>query len=381
MNDAVDNTRYERQMLLKELGGEGQSKLLATKVLVIGAGGLGCPALQYLVAAGVGYIGIVDGDIIQISNLHRQTLYDTTDVGKMKAIVAKEKLLLQNPSCIITSYTDYLTAKNAWDIIDVFDIILDGSDNFSTRYLVNDICRLQKKPLVYGAIYKYEGQLAVFNMADHQTGYSSNYRDLFPDPPLPGTVPNCNTAGVLGVLPGIIGTMQAAEVIKIITGIGKPLTNTLFSYNLLNNQSMDIEITPSQKEAGVFPASRKEIESYDYNISCDMPIEQDAIEINVEAFEKLIADPHMQVVDVREWNEEPVITAFAHVQIPLSELLNTEEKSIGSKVIFVCQSGIRSKQAVQWANKQAYIEQAYSLKGGLINWQNFQLDKTGIHGA
>jgi len=380
MSEQVNDTRYERQILLKELGEAGQSKLQASKVLVIGAGGLGCPALQYLVAAGIGHIGIIDGDTINVSNLHRQTLYNTDDVGKMKAIVAKEKLQLQNPFCKIISYTNYLTPKNAWDIISIYDIVLDGSDNFSTRYLVNDVCYLQRKALAYGAIYKYEGQLAVFNVPDPKTSISINYRDLFPDPPLSGTVPNCNTAGVLGVLPGIIGTMQAAEVIKLITGIGKPLINTLYSYNLLTNQSIDIAIT-ALKNNSTLPATREEIESRDYNISCDMPIEQNTIEINVDTFEQLITDPQIQVVDVREWDEEPVITGFAHIQIPLSELMTQEENGIGRKVVFICQSGVRSIQAVQWASKQPNIEKAYSLKGGLINWQNFQLAKTGTYGA
>jgi len=194
--------RYSRQLLLSEVGKEGQKRLLASKVLVIGAGGLGCPILQYLTGAGVGTIGIIDDDVVSVSNLHRQILYGVSSVGQHKAIAAKDRLSDLNPDISIVPYTERLTTKNALSLFSDYDIIVDGSDNFSTRYLVNDACILTNKSLVYGAIYKFQGQVAVFN---YQNGPS--YRCLFPDPPAPGDAPSCSEIGVIGVLPGIIGTL------------------------------------------------------------------------------------------------------------------------------------------------------------------------------
>jgi len=219
--------RYNRQMMLPEIGEEGQQKLINARVLVIGAGGLGCPVLQYLAAAGVGTIGIVDFDIVEVHNLHRQILYTDKEVGKSKVVTAKEAILQLNPHAIIHVFEEELTGNNAPDIIKDFDIIIDGSDNFKTRYLVNDTCVKLGKPLVYGSILKFEGQIAVFN----HNG-SKNLRDLFPEPPDPNDVPNCSLNGVLGTLPGVIGTMMAHETLKLIAGL-PVLTNKLLIFNTL----------------------------------------------------------------------------------------------------------------------------------------------------
>lgn len=220
--------RYNRQTILPEIGDEGQEKLKKAKVLVIGAGGLGCPVLQYIATAGAGYIGIMDFDTIEIHNLHRQILYTENEIGKEKAIIAKEVVSKLNPLIEVKAINAKLTSENAATIIQQYDVIIDGSDNFATRYLVNDTCVQFQKPLVYGSILKFEGQVAVFN-----NNGSKNLRDLFPEMPDPKEVPNCNLNGVLGTLPGIIGTMMAHETLKLILGL-PTLKNELVLFNTLN---------------------------------------------------------------------------------------------------------------------------------------------------
>jgi sulfur-carrier protein adenylyltransferase/sulfurtransferase len=259
--------RYGRQMLIPAFGVSGQQKLLAAKVLMIGAGGLGCPALQYLVAAGVGTVGIVDHDIVAVSNLHRQVLYSTADIGQSKALRAKVVLEALNPEIQIRAYPEQLTPANALGIMREYDIIVDGTDNFATRYMINDACVLLGKPLVYGAVSRFEGQVAVFNQQDQKTA-SVNYRDLYPQPPDAGTVLNCAEAGVLGVLPGIIGAMQANEVIKLITGIGKPLINRLLTYNALNNQFFEIGLTTQAGTKALIPGDEIAFGQMDYQLLC-----------------------------------------------------------------------------------------------------------------
>lgn len=226
---SIDNfLRYNRQMMLPEIGEEGQGKILNARVLVIGAGGLGCPVLQYLSAAGVGTIGIVDFDVIELHNLHRQILYSKQQVGLSKVLSAKTVLEQLNPAAKYIVFDEKLTPQNCNSILVNFDVIIDGSDNFSTRYLINDTCVNISKPLVYGSIFKFEGQIAVFN---HNEG--KNLRDLFPEPPNPDDVPNCNLNGVLGTLPGIIGTLMAHEALKLIAGL-KVLHNEIVLFDTLN---------------------------------------------------------------------------------------------------------------------------------------------------
>jgi molybdopterin/thiamine biosynthesis adenylyltransferase len=237
MLNEQENKRYSRHLLLSDIGVSGQEKLKSGKVLVVGAGGLGCPVLQYLTAAGVGNIGVIDFDAVDLSNLQRQILYSTNDVGTNKALAAKNRLESLNPLIEITAYPYQLTNKNALELFAKYDLIVDGSDNFSTRYLVNDACILTGKTLVYGAIYKFEGQVTVFNYQD-----GPSYRCLFPEAPQQGSVPNCSEVGVLGVIPGIIGVYQANEALKIILGIGTVLSGKLLVIDALNNSQLELNI-------------------------------------------------------------------------------------------------------------------------------------------
>ena len=277
--------RYQRQIILKEFGEAGQQKLLQSKVLVIGAGGLGCPALQYLVAAGIGCIGIVDDDVVSITNLHRQVLYTTFDVGFSKAEKAKHTLTRLNPDVQITAFNERLSVKNALSILSGYDIILDGSDNFATRYMINDACVLLGKPLIFGAISQFEGQVAIFNFPSSDME-AANYRDLFPTPPKDGEVLNCAEAGVLGVLPGIIGTMMASETIKLITGMGKPLVNSLLAYNALNNSMYEVALTAHHQTRQLIPSSKEAFEDMDYAWLCSTG--NSPFEITGDVFNELI---------------------------------------------------------------------------------------------
>lgn len=332
---------------------------------MIGAGGLSCPALQYLVAAGVGNIGIVDGDSVELTNLHRQILFTANDIGQNKAIIAQQKLQQQNPDCNIIAYQVFLQTTNAWDIIAQYDLVLDGSDNFSTRYLVNDICVLQRKPLIYGAIYRFEGQVAVFSYVDKNGALSAQYRDLFIEPP--ASMPNCSQAGVMGVLPGIIGTMQANEAIKLITGTGQPLVNKIFTYNSLNNQTFEMELQATKAAFDAVPAGRELLEKSNYSFDCDFSTQPVVLEINVDEFLSLLEQENLSVIDVRETGEQPAITKFKHIQLPLSTISQTNDFTLPTTdIIFVCQSGIRSKKAaILLSNKINGKRKIYSLTGGI----------------
>ncbi|WKV12439.1 HesA/MoeB/ThiF family protein [Marivirga harenae] len=236
----IDNERYIRQILLPEIGIEGQEKISTAKVLVVGAGGLGCPAMQYLASSGVGTIGIVDFDKVSASNLHRQILYSIDDIGVPKVDVAKRQLERINPNCIIKKYDVMLSTENAKTIINDYDIIIDATDMISSRYLINDTCLEMQKPFVYGAVYKYQGQVSVFNLNNGPT-----YRCLFPNPPI-SKIKDCNESGILPVLPGIIGLMQATETIKIITGLGNPLSGTVGLFDIKTMQWEHIKLSRKQ---------------------------------------------------------------------------------------------------------------------------------------
>jgi len=343
--------RYSRQIILPEIGLSGQEKLTNAKVLMIGAGGLGCPVLQYLTAAGVGTIGIVDDDVIDISNLHRQILYTTADVGKPKACIAKQKLELLNPHISITVYKERFTTSNAQNICNGYDLVIDGSDNFKTRYLVNDTCVALNKVLVFGSIFKFEGHVSVFNYQD-----GPNYRDMFPETPSSNEVPNCAEIGVLGILPGIIGMYMANEAIKIICGIGETLSGKFLSINALDNTTSIFKLTKQQQEsiktlATVVP---EPILSENHEISND--------ELN--AWLEQTPD-EIYLVDVRESYEFEDYN-IGGTNIPLYEL----KEHIGSlpqnkKLIFCCHTGQRSKMAIQLL-KPAYKGKMYSLKNGIV---------------
>lgn len=368
-NMKSDNTsyeRYQRQIILKNFGEAAQQKLLQSKVLVVGAGGLGCPSLQYLAAAGAGNIGIVDDAVVSITNLHRQVLYSTFDIGFPKAERAKHILTRLNPGINIKAYGERLTTQNALAIIEGYDMVIDGTDNFSSRYMINDACVLLNKPLVYGAVSQFEGQVAVFNCQNKQGDIPVNYRDLFPDPPKDGEVPNCAEAGVLGVLPGIIGTMQANETIKLITGIGTPLVNALLTYNALNNLVYEISLTARRETRHLLPSTPVEFQQTDYGWLCSSINRQ--FEIDRTAFHHLVSGGNVAIIDVREMDELPKPSGFSYEQIPLS-LFREKMHTIESEtVILFCQSGIRSLQAAQWLfNKFGRSKNIFSLKGGIVD--------------
>ena len=234
--------RYRRQIMLPEIGQQGQMKLKNARVLVVGIGGLGTPVLQYLTAAGVGFIGIADDDSVDETNLQRQVLFGNKDLGKLKAIIARERLGILNPDVQIEIYNVRITKDNILDILDLYDLVVDGTDNFETRYLINDACVIKKLPWVYGAIYKFEGQVSVFNYMDGPT-----YRCLYPEAPAKGSYRVAEESGILGVLPGLVGSYQASETIKIITGFGKSLSGTLLSINILENSFHTATIDPVPK--------------------------------------------------------------------------------------------------------------------------------------
>ncbi|HXL54885.1 MAG TPA: HesA/MoeB/ThiF family protein [Chitinophagaceae bacterium] len=366
--------RYQRQILLKEFGEAAQQKLLHAKVLVIGAGGLGCPALQYLAAAGVGTIGIVDDDIVTLTNLHRQILYSTDDIGQPKAERAAFKLQQLNPDITITPYNFRLANKNALNIISDYDIIIDGTDNFSSRYMINDACVLLNKALVYGAISRFEGQVAIFNCKTDDEIMSVNYRDLFPDPPKDGTILNCAEEGVLGVLPGIIGCMQASETIKLITGIGKPLINRLLTYNALTNQFYELALSPNKESAALIPQDEEEFTNTDYDWLCSAHAINKNFEIDPLYFNKLLKEKNITIIDVREPGEIPAINEFPHAHIPLGQLQQQASSLKGDIIITICQSGVRSvKAAIILSEKFGTTKKIFSLQGGIINWKNYQL--------
>lgn len=364
-----DTNRYQRQIQLKEIGPLGQDKITKAKVLIIGAGGLGCPALQYLAAAGIGTIGIVDFDVVEMSNLHRQILYTVDDIGQSKAIKAAQKLGLLNPNIKIDTYNVQITNKNALEILENYDIIIDGSDNFATRYLINDACVILDKPLIYGAVLRFEGQVGVFNLADETTNSKTNYRDLFPKPPDLDSNISCNDVGVLGVIPGIIGTMQATEALKIITGIGKPLTNKIISYNALENTFYDFEIVANKNPNSDFPKNKKDFLNYNYNWFCNSNLDVETL--SVEEFESLRKQEKITIIDVREKGELPVVDEFLFHLIPLNEFVHRVSSiPTDNKIVVFCKSGQRSAKAIQILKDKFPSCQAFSLTRGIENWKN-----------
>jgi molybdopterin/thiamine biosynthesis adenylyltransferase/rhodanese-related sulfurtransferase len=364
--------RYSRHLVLREFGSEGQLKLKQARVLVVGAGGLGCPALLYMAAAGVGTIGIMDFDVVQESNLQRQILFSMEDIGINKAIVASNHLRALNPLISITSYPLRLTSQNALSIIRDYDLVIDGSDNFPTRYLVNDACVLLNKAFVYGSVLEYEGQVSVFNVLVNSQ-YSSNYRDLFQAPPLPDKVPNCEQAGILGVLPGIIGSIQANEAIKVLTGIGEPLVDKLLLLDSLTMETTLIKIQNKQ--------ARLEIKNLiDYEDFCGISEKKikslGMKEITVQELQDLQqSGSDFQLIDVREPHEYDI----CHIEgelIPLAEVPHNIDKiSKAKKVVIYCRSGGRSGQIIQWLEKNHQLDNLYTLKGGILAWAR-EIDPT-----
>lgn len=353
--------RYSRQVLLPGFGSEGQEKLKNAKVLVIGAGGLGSPILFYLAAAGVGTIGILDFDVVDISNLQRQILFTTADVGKLKAVLAAEKIKALNPSITTHVFNVYVNASNAIEIFSEFDLIIDGSDNLPTRYLVNDACVILHKPLIYGAIFQFEGQVSVFNELLNNGSRGPSYRDLFPHPPPPEMVPSCSEGGVLGVLPGIIGSMMANEAIKVIAGIGDTLSGRLLLFDALDFTTRTLKIavnSSKQKITGLI----------DYEEFCNPQHEKTIEEIEPAHASALMAQNEILIIDVREPFEFST-SNIGGINIPIKSIedqLSLISKSKSTMVL--CRSGGRSRQAILKLQALGYTN-VVNLKGGLLKWK------------
>jgi sulfur-carrier protein adenylyltransferase/sulfurtransferase len=375
MKKEISYERYQRQMILPDFGERAQHLLAKASVLVIGAGGLGCPALLYLAGAGVGKIGIADGDTVAMSNLHRQVLYHTSDIGKNKAVVAADYLKKLNPGTEVQVYPWHVNNQNLLGIISDYDIVLDGTDNFATRYLINDACVLLDKTLVYGAVSRFEGQVAVFNGLIDNHKRSANYRDIFPEPPKEHEIQNCADAGVVGILPGMIGCMQAGEVIKLITGIGDPLMNSLLTFNVLKNQLYTVKLMADPDAAFAGPATKEIFLQTDYISLCKSPLSVN--EIDVVLFEELLHRGNVDIIDVRELYEQPVVKEFEHQRIPLAAIYQEELQLKNDAVVVICQSGKRSRIAVEILNDRiGTTKTLYSLRGGLNDWYAFLKKKS-----
>jgi sulfur-carrier protein adenylyltransferase/sulfurtransferase len=368
----TDFERYQRQIALPQLGAAGQQKLLSAKVLIVGVGGLGCPALQYLAGPGIGVLGIVDDDIVSLNNLHRQILFGNDDIGSSKALMATKKMAALNPCITINTFSERLTTANALEIITTYDIVLDCTDNFATRYMINDACVLLKKPLVFGAITRFEGQVAVFNSLEKDGTYSANYRDIFPVPPLDEEVMNCEEAGVLGVLPGMIGCMMANETVKLVTNIGEPLINKILMINMLDYQQFIFSINKTTITHDHLPANEIAFKQTDYIAACNsnrinVPVAHSMI-INREQLFELLEDGETLVVDVREPHELPILTSLPVTQIPTSSLEKSFPLFNKQTIILFCQSGKRSLLVANiLKEKFGETKNIYSLKNGVTD--------------
>lgn len=346
-------SRYSRHIMLSEVGQQGQDKLSNAKVLVVGAGGLGCPVLQYLTAAGIGTIRIIDFDIVEESNLQRQILFGTTSLGTNKAIAAKKRLEDLNPTINIEAFTERLSQNNAIKFFHNFDIIVDGTDNFATRYLINDASILCEKPIVFGAIYKFEGQVSVFN---YNNGPS--YRCLFPFAPNDNSSINCSEIGVLGVLPGIIGAMMANEVLKIILGFDNVLSGKLLCYNSRTTETTLLKIKKNQSNFDDLLNQKTKAINEHVEELCNESMKE------ISSKYVLLMD-NVQFIDVRNPEEQPQVDFENCVRIPLSELeQNIHKIDLTRTLIVFCQSGIRSLKAVDILRKRNIID-CFSLQGGV----------------
>jgi sulfur-carrier protein adenylyltransferase/sulfurtransferase len=363
--------RYSRHLILPDVGVEGQQKLKAARVLIVGAGGLGSPVALYLAAAGVGTLGLIDFDVVDVSNLQRQILHGTKDVGRSKLESARARLHDVNPHVRVETYETRLTSANALEIIRGYDIVVDGTDNFATRYLTNDACVLLGKPNVYGSIFRFEGQASVFGMADGPC-----YRCLFPEPPPPGSVPSCAEGGVFGVLPGIVGTIQATETIKLILGIGETLAGRLL---LIDAQSMQFRAMTLRKDPACPACGTRTITALiDYDEFCGTPGADamddidDVLEITPRELAARLSggDDSFDLIDVREPYEWAIARIDGARLIPLGQV----PKSLSSldktrEIVVMCRSGVRSADAVRFMQSQGFAR-VRNLAGGILRWSS-----------
>jgi len=366
--------RYSRHLIMPEVGMQGQLKLKAAKVLCIGAGGLGSPLALYLGAAGIGTLGIVDFDLVDYTNLQRQIIHSTGDVGRPKLDSAAEKLKAMNPFLNIRTFETRLSSENALELFKEFDVIADGTDNFPTRYLVNDACVLTGKPNVYGSIFRFEGQASVF-----ATEPGPCYRCLYPEPPPPGLVPSCAEGGVLGILPGLVGVIQATEVIKLILGTGDPLIGRLLLVDALGMKFRELKLrkNPDCPACGTHPTITQLI---DYQEFCgirgeEAPAEATTSEIPVEELKRrLDRGDDLLILDVREPHEYQICNLGGYL-IPLGELPSrVHELDTSREIVAHCRSGVRSAKAVNFL-RQAGFKKVHNLSGGILAWAD-RVDRT-----
>ncbi|MBI5386227.1 MAG: molybdopterin-synthase adenylyltransferase MoeB [Verrucomicrobia bacterium] len=367
--------RYSRHLILPEVGLDGQKKISAARVLCIGAGGLGSPIALYLAAAGVGRLGIADFDAVEFTNLQRQVLHGTPDVGRPKTDSALDTLRRLNPNVEVVPHPVRVTSQNALDLIAGYDIVVDGTDNFPTRYLTNDACVLLKKPNVYGSIFRFEGQASVF--APHLGGPC--YRCLFPEPPPPGEVPSCAEAGVLGVLPGIIGCIQATEILKLILGAGTPLLGRLLVFDALEMRFREVKLRrdPQCPLCGEKPTLTQLI---DYQQFCGMkpePALPNPDEVTVHDLKRALDNPGLgiRIIDVREPDEYQIARIDGAQLLPLSALAQRfRELDAGQSYYLHCKGGVRSLKAVKFLREQGF-KSVKSVKGGILAWSE-QIDRS-----
>jgi adenylyltransferase/sulfurtransferase len=367
-------TRYSRHLLLPEIGVEGQKKLKAAKVLVVGTGGLGAPLTLYLAAAGVGTIGLVDFDVVDESNLQRQIIHSTRDIGRPKVASAKDRIKGINPLVNVVTHNTMLTSKNAMEIIKDYDIVADGTDNFQTRYLVNDACVFLGKPNVYGSVFQFDGQASVFGAKDGPC-----YRCLYPSPPPPGLVPSCAEGGVMGVLPGIIGTIQAAETIKLIVGGAKPLVGRLLCFDAwqMSFREVTLKKDPGCPVCGEHPTIHELI---DYEQFCGLKKTQDTEPVEtvtaIDLKKRLDSGERIQFIDIREPHERAIVKFPNAVVIPIGQLSRRmDELDASASAVFLCKIGQRSILAIKTLREAGYKGRMMNLQDGLNAWAR-DVDKT-----
>jgi adenylyltransferase/sulfurtransferase len=360
-----ETLRYSRHLIMPEVGLEGQEKLKAARVLVVGAGGLGSPSALYLAAAGVGRLGIVDQDAVDLTNLQRQVIHGTADVGRSKLDSAAEKVQSINPHTEVVRHETLLSSENALDVLRGYDVVIDGTDNFPTRFLVNDACVLLEKPNIYGSIFRFDGQATVF-----WPGKGPCYRCLYPEPPPPGMVPSCAEGGVLGVLPGVIGLIQATEAIKIIIGKGETLTGRLLLYDALNMRFREVKIgrDPHCPVCGVDPTVTELIDYYQF---CGVPghgVNYVPFEDEIEPQELSRVRAHVKIVDVREPHEHEINHIEGSLLIPLRDLpARVNELDTADEIVVHCLMGARSAEACKLLRDLGF-KKVRNLKGGIRAW-------------
>mgnify|MGYP001088611057 CR=1 FL=1 len=364
--------RFSRHLILPEVGLAGQKKICATSVLCIGAGGLGSPIAMYLAAAGIGKLGLLDFDTVDFSNLQRQILHGTKDVGRPKTESARDAVNNINPDTQVVIHNERLTSENALDIINQYDIVVDGTDNFPTRYLTNDACVILKKPNVYGSIFRFEGQASVF--APHLGGPC--YRCLYPEPPPPGMVPSCAEGGVLGVLPGIVGCIQTTEILKLALGQGTPLIGRLLLFNALDMKFRELKLRrdPQCPVCGDNPTIKELI---DYEMFCGIVPEEEnkaanPDEVSVQDMKKALENPSLgiRVIDVREPDEYEICHVDGVPQIPLSVLNERFTELDPNQQLYIhCKSGVRSMKALNFLREQGF-KYVKSVRGGILAWSD-----------